>query len=391
MSIFLTSCTINEKPKKENSVSIENNERIVATWITYFEIKQLVDMTDNLIDFQSMINEKIKYLKKYSINNVFIHVRAFDDCFYKSSFFPVSVYCSNENGELKFDILQIFINTCHSLDIKVHAWINPYRIRNDGNISNIHKNSYAYQFLEESSERLIISDSFIYYNPTSIENHEHIINGIREILDNYNVDGIHIDDYFYPTTNKNIDNSIYAEYINSGGLLSLDDYRRECVNSLVASIYSLVKSYDSNLIFSISPSGDIKNNYSKQFADVSLWMSIKGYADYIIPQIYYGYDNENMPFERVLDEWMSYDNKVCKIIIGLGLYKSGKKDIYARNGINEWIDYTDIISRQMKCSLDNNADGISFYSFSDLLVIDENSVVSTENKNIIKQMELYVT
>ena len=390
-SILLTSCAKIDEAEKESPISNENNKKIVATWITYYEIKQLVEKSDNIIDFESMIYEKIQYLKKYSINNIFIHVRAFDDCFYKSSVFPVSVYCSDDNGELKFDVLQVFINVCHSLDIKVHAWINPYRIRNDGNISKIHKKSYAYQFLEESSEKLIISDSFIYYNPSCVEINSYILSGIREILDNYYVDGIHIDDYFYPTTNTDIDDSIYAEYIKSGGLLSIDDYRRECVNSLVASIYSLVKSYNSDLVFSISPSGDINKNYNELFADVTHWMNSIGYVDYIIPQIYYGYNNENMPFERVLNEWMSKNDKECIIIIGLGLYKSGKKDIYAGNGINEWLDSTNIIARQIKHCFDNNADGIAFYSFSNLLGLDENRTIAIENENIIKQMELYVT
>ena len=390
-SILFTSCTKIDEAEKEKPIPIDNNKKIVATWITYYEIEELVDKTDNIVDFESLIYEKIQSIKKYSINNIFIHVRAFDDCFYKSNIFPISVYCDDNDGELKFDVLQVFINVCHSLDIKVHAWINPYRIRNDGNISKIHKKSYAYQLLEESSERLIISDSFIYYNPSCVEINSYILSGIREILDDYYVDGIHIDDYFYPTINTEIDDSIYDSYKKSGGLLSLSDYRRECVNSLVASIYSLVKSYDRKLIFSISPCGDLNKNFNELYADVTHWMTSTGYVDYIIPQIYYGYNNENMPFEKVLNEWMSKNDKECKIIIGLGVYKSGKKDIYAGNGINEWLDFTNIIARQVKHSFDNNADGISFYSFSDLLVFDENSVVSTENKNIIKQMELYVT
>ncbi len=391
MSLLLTSCTKKDSVNDKSDISQDNNEKIIATWITYYEIKQLVDKSDNEGDFESLVCEKIRNLNRYSINNIFLHVRAFDDSFYKSDIFPVSSYCSDAKGNLKFDVLQIFLKVCHSLNVKVHAWINPYRIRNDSDISKINEKSFAYQLLNGDSEKLIKTDSVIYYNPSYTDIQLYVLDGVREILDNYSVDGIHIDDYFYPTTSIDIDEKAYEKYEKAGGTLELDDFRRQNVDSLVSSIYSLVKSYNDRLVFSISPSGDINKNLNELYADVVLWMKTAGYADYIIPQIYYGYDNENMPFQKVLNEWIKIAGKKCKIVIGLGLYKSGSIDIYAGKGKNEWIDYSDILSRQIRLSFDNNADGVSFYSYSYLIDFNENKVITAERENILKQMDLYVT
>ena len=388
-SFLLTSC--NHKVDLKNEISKNDDEKIVATWITYYEIKEMIEKSDSEEVFRSIVNNRVYELKKYSVNNIFIHARAFDDCFYKSKIYPVSNYGADENGNLKFDILHIFIDICKSFNIKVHAWINPYRIRNDTDISKIPHNSFAYKLINEKSEKVIITDNTIYYNPSYKEVQAYILNGVKEIIETYSVDGIHIDDYFYPTTNANIDSGVYNEYKTTGGSLSLEDFRRENVNSLVSSIYSLVKSYDENICFSISPNGDLFKNLNEFYADVRLWMTSDGYTDYIIPQIYFGFNNENMAFEKTLYEWTSIPDINCKLVIGLGLYKSGKTDKYAGNGQNEWIQNSNIISNQIKMCLEHNADGFSFYSSDYLLDFNENTQLNNERENIINMLEYYVT
>lgn len=385
---MISSCSNIQLDSKDDIIIEAEDKKIIATWITYQEIKEFVNNSNNEKEFEINIHEMVSTLKKYNINVVFLHVRAFDDCFYKSKIYPVSTYCANQEGNLKFDVLQNFIDICKPLGIEVHAWINPYRIRNDNDTGKIPENTLAYGYLNDGyNDRLIVTDNNIYYNPAYVEVQKYILNGIREILDNYSVDGIHIDDYFYPTTSENIDKEIYNSYKEIGGNLKLDDYRRRNINSLVTSIYALVKSFNEDLCFSISPSGDIDKNYNNHYADVIKWLTEDGYADYIIPQIYYGYENEDIPFANTLFKWMSINNS--KLIIGLGIYKSGKTDSYAKSGKQEWLNNSDIISRQISDVINNNLKGFSIYSSSFLTKNTDNSVLETEKENIMKIMEIY--
>lgn len=361
------------------------NQNIIGVWINYNEILNLIDDCDN----QSQLNDKIismlNEFTKYNINTIFLHSRAFDDCFYNSKLYPPSEYCVNDNNELKFDVLQSFIDLSNYFNIEIHAWVNPYRIRKDNKTDLINKNTLAGEWYAKNpqDQRLIITDNSIFYNPAYIEVQKYVLSGINEILENYSVDGIHIDDYFYPTTSDTIDTEIYNNYVNNGGKLSLADFRRENVNSLITSIYSLVKSYNQDLCFSISPSADIDADYNSHYADVRLWASQKGYADYIIPQIYFGFQHETMPFETILNEWLKLKTNHCKIAIGLSIYKSGKIDNYAKSGSSEWLDNTNILQRQISI-IDNNENlnGYAYYS-CDYLLNDFNENLQQEKLNII--------
>lgn len=381
----LSSCTF--KNEKAKDLILNEDKKIIATWITYYEIYELVECSEKETEFQKIVRDKITILKQYNINTIFLHVRAFDDCFYRSKYFPVSIYCADKNGELKFDVLQIFIDICREYDIDVHAWINPYRIRNDTDVNKISDDSLAKEFISDNRfENIIITETCITYNPASTEVQKYIVNGIKEILDNYDVAGIHIDDYFYPDDLNEGDIELFNKYQNNGGHLSLVDYRRTNINSLISSIYCLVKSYDSNLVFSISPSADIEKNYSTYYADVCLWLQEEGYIDYIIPQIYYGYENEFLPFENVLNDWIRINEN--KIIIGLGLYKAGHKDEFAGTGRDEWINNNDVIYRQMKEIFNHSLTGISIFSASNLYEETNNDNLRNEQKSIKEIMEI---
>src|SRR5699024_5736635 len=119
---------------------------------------------------------------------------------YYSSIFPSSRCVVNTEGDpLSFDILKYFIKKAHQRSLELHAWINPYRISNDTDTSLISKNNPAYSMLNTSSVEIIDSKG-IYYNPASSKVESLILEGIYEIISNYDVDGIHFDDYFYPSS-----------------------------------------------------------------------------------------------------------------------------------------------------------------------------------------------
>ncbi|MGN0568897.1 MAG: glycoside hydrolase family 10 protein [Candidatus Fimenecus sp.] len=375
-----------EKSTNDNTAPPEIPSRyIIGAWINYNEIHELVDSASNQSEFDETVESKLKILNTYDVNTVFLHCRAFDDCFYQSDIFPVSEYASNETGELKFDVLETFIRISKKYNIQIHAWINPYRIRKDGIKEKVNPLSPAYEIINSGnlSQELILCDNAIYYNPASGSAQKRILQGIREILENYKVAGIHFDDYFYPSTSNDIDNLFYNEYTEKGGKLSLQDYRRQCVNTMISSVYSLIKSYDDDLIFSISPAANIDSNYNSSYAEVALWTQSQGYADWIIPQIYFGFDHEKMPFLKVLEQWknLTAESQV-KLIIGLPLYKSGKEDVYAGAGAQEWQINSDIILRQIKYINDEERiGGYVFYSASYLY----NDISKDENSNILSE------
>lgn len=387
MLILFSSCSFDN----EEDIVLSNKNKdtkIIATWITYNEIIDLIKSVENEDEVKDIVENKIITLKDYSINTIFLHVRAFDDCFYKSNVFPINSYCLSETGTFKFDVLQIFIDVCKSYEIEIHAWLNPYRIRNDSNINAINSEALASKFVNShENEGVIVTENSIYYNPANIDVQEYILRGVREIVENYEVNGIHIDDYFYPTQSKNIDKITYNKYLESGGELSLADFRRQNINTLVSSIFTLVKNFDSNIIFSISPSGDITKNYDESYANVLLWLNEEGYADYIIPQLYFGYEHEFMSFQNVLNEWLNCGDST-KLIIGLALYKSGKIDEYAMSGENEWINNHDIISRQINDTIKNLCGGYAIFSASYMYNANDNIALYNECNNIMKTLEI---
>lgn len=358
VTLLFSSCSFTTPDRQSKS----EKTYIRGVWITYEEIKTVVDSAATQNEFQQLLYNKLYNLKQMGINTVFLHVRAFDDAFYNSEIFLPSEYAS-ENGKLKFDVLATYISVCNILDIDIHAWINPYRIRNDGIIEKLSEKSYAYQLYADNpnDERLIICDKGIYYNPIYSETRSRIISGINEILENYEIDGIHFDDYFYPTTDESIDNEYYNDYITGGGWMDIEDLRRSAVDSLMAEVYRIAN--DNGLVFSVSPSANIEKNKKLYYADVEKWLTTSGYVDYIIPQIYFGFNHDTMPFEKCLEDWLELYNGSTKLLIGLASYKSGKDDFYAGSGRDEWINNSDVIERQiLKIGENENICGYVLFS-----------------------------
>ena len=170
---------------------------------------------------------------------------------------------------------------------------------------------------------------------------------------------IHIDDYFYPTTDEEFDAVRFAE----SGSNDLKQWRTEAISDMVKAMYDGTKAADGDVIFGISPQGNLRADYESQYADVKRWLSEDGFCDYMIPQIYYGFNNETLPFLPTLEEWTSLPkSKNVKLIIGLGAYKQGKEDKWAgAAGESEWLESDDVIERQIKAVEDSAADGYALY------------------------------
>lgn len=372
----LAGCSI-AVPKENKTVTEE--QYIKAVWITYYELSGFTqDSTEQ--DFRKKINKAFKELKSNGFNRVTVQVRPFADAFYKSDYFPVSSYCFKEQGsELIFDPLEIMVESAHKYKLSIEAWINPYRVSNSDDFSQLSKNNKAVEW--QGTDNLIVCESGIYFNPASDEVTKLISNGIREIAENYDVDSICFDDYFYPSTDEKIDKSSYASYKKSKGDKSLADWRRENVSKMIQSVYSTVKSVDENITFGVSPASNAESNYNTLYADTQKWCTEKGYVDYICPQIYFGFQNENQPFMKTTKSWIQMAD--CTLYVALPLYKAEKEDEFAGdNGKNEFIDNNNIIARQVTyLSKLSDVKGYYVFSYSSLKDNDETNNLYSAMQN----------
>ncbi len=364
---FTACSTVNKQDVTSQTPSTtevtEGTDLFKGAWISYFELKSN-DRSEN--EYTSYLRGLFENMKKVSVTDAFIHVRAFGDAAYQSELFPPAEFICGENGELPFDVLDLALKIGKEYGINIHAWLNPYRAQPVENASKM-TDCKMKAWLEAGSDNILSVSGRNYFNPASDEVRLLIIDGVREILKNYpDIKGIHIDDYFYPENCGDFDKKSYEAYVKNAGKLSLGDWRRENVNSLVSGIYAAVKSFGSEKIFSVSPCGDIEKNYGTLYADVSLWCSQKGYCDMIIPQVYFGFNNKNLPFCDTVDRWEALTmGSETELVIGLALYKCGQEDKYAgESGINEWKENSDIIKRQVEYIKSKNLKGFSLYSAS---------------------------
>lgn len=324
---------------------VTEHEYVRAVWIAYYEMAEFTENNSDASQFKKAVTKAFKDLKSKGFNCVTLQVRPFADAFYKSKYFPSSAYCfGKQGGELYYDPLEIMTEVAHKYSLSVEAWINPYRVHSSADFSALSENNPALEF--KDSEDLIVCDSGIYFNPASSQVNELIINGVKEIAENYRVDSICFDDYFYPVTDKSIDKNYYEQYKKDGGQSSLDDWRRDNVSNMVSSVYKAIKSINPQITFGISPASNIENNYSSLYADVEKWAANEGYADYLCPQVYFGFQNETQPFMTTVKQWAEMTK--CELYIALPLYKAGLEDEFAGDaGINEFTENNNILARQV--------------------------------------------
>ncbi len=371
--IFIPSPNIEEK---KDEISEKR-----AIFISYIELGNNLRGKDE-DTMKKTINNMLDNIKNYGFNMVILQVRSFSDAIYYSDIFPSSRSVVNKEGDkLPFDILKYFIKKAHNKKLELHAWINPYRISNTVDTSLISPSNKAYEWLN-TKEVAIIPDEGIYYNPASSLVLDLILEGIEEIIKNYDVDGIHFDDYFYPNSTS-IDSIEYKEAKDINNNLSLKDYRLSVISSLIRETYKLIKSYDKDILFGISPDGNIDNNYNSNYVDTKLFATKKGYVDYLMPQVYYGFLNSVKPFEDTVKEWNSLITNGIQLIPALAFYKTGNIDNYAKEGINEWVEYNNIIAREVMLSRSlSNYKGFAIFRYDSIFGDNLNETAFMEKENL---------
>ena len=382
---------ISSEPEKEPEVSVSAPAgETKAVWISYLEYQSiLTGKTEK--QFTENIRKMFKNLADDGFNTVFAHVRSHSDAMYASDIFPWSVYCTGTEGkDPGYDPLKIMAKEAHDAGLRIEAWINPYRVKNTTDTSKIAESSPAYDWLD-TGKVVVINGTGIFYNPADEDVIDLVVAGVEEIVRNYDVDGIHFDDYFYPTTAETFDKDYYNAYKSSGGGMKLGAWRRQNVNTLIKEVYSAIKAIDSSCRFGVSPAGNMETNYNNLYCDVYTWVTSKGYIDYICPQIYFGFNNKSRPYLTVLDEFSSViTNNDIELIVGLAAYKCGAEDTYAgAEGKTEWLNHSDILARQVSAAReDSNYGGFALYRYDSVYnpASSVKSAVKSEFDNLKKIM-----
>lgn len=301
-------------------------------------------------DENTLKNEAVSILnniEKMGLNAVFLQVRPSADALYNSDIFPWSKYLTGQSGvapDNGFDPLEFWVEEAHKRNIELHAWINPYRITKNGD--------EEYNLISDKSPAKVhkeyvvkYSDGNYYFNPGIPEVRKLVIDGALEIIKKYDVDGIHMDDYFYPGSSFD-DLDTYKKYGN--GFSNIDDWRRENVNLLVKELDEELHKVNKDISFGISPFGiwaNSSNNslgsntngtesYYSHYADTRKW-ALNGWVDYIAPQIYWERGHKSADYITLVNWWAdTLNGSDTKLYIGLADYRTvdAKKSSVWYNG-----------------------------------------------------------
>lgn len=393
LSVICISSFIREKPpKKQNDINNiaalsskatadtpESNEEMRGVWVSYMELSMENESSKTQKAFEDKFTEIAQKCRESGFNTLIVQVRPFCDALYKSSYFPWSHIITGTQGENpQYDALQIMCDICKENNLKIHAWINPYRVSSNETPKKLSDNNPYIK----NTEIGIKTDNGIFLDPSNETAQQLISDGVKEIAENYDVDGIQFDDYFYPTEDESFDKKQYEAYIEKYGKensMSLDNWRMQNVNTLICKVYRTIKSVDSSVEFGISPQGNIGNN-DGLYADVKSWCTCKGFADYICPQIYFSLENPALTFEDCLDSWTSLDfDENVKLYVGLGGYKAGNGEYDEET----WLLSDSILADEYDILCNNKSvRGFMLYSYSCL----EDDTAKKEINNLINAL-----
>ena len=292
-----------------------------AVWVSYLEWQQ-VDFS-SAQSFSADISSMFDNIANLGATVVLAQVRPFGDALYPSNYYPFSHLCTGVQGQAPgYDPLALLVQVAHARGLQLEAWINPYRLQ-----------SGSYPLLCAQSPALLHPEwtkttaNGLYLDPANPEVRTFIADSVTELCRNYDLDGIHFDDYFYPTTDPAFDADDYAA---ADTPLSLDDWRRENVNALMSLCHQAAHLY--GVRFGAAPMGDPDRSYAQQYSNAALWLAQGGYVDYVMPQLYWGQSYTKngstvQSLEQLAARWAALPRaEGVALAIGLGAYRIGDGD-----------------------------------------------------------------
>ena len=279
-------------------------------------------------ELKAELSRQLDTLASCGINAILFQVRVEADALYKSDIEPWSAYLTGVQGQAPdedWDPLQFMIDECHARCMELHAWINPFRAKTKPTtvLAETHQ-------MTLHPERIIKFGDLALFNPALKENRDYICNVAADIITRYDIDGFHIDDYFYPYPDGNLKFADDASFKNDPrGFKNKDDWRRDNVNLFIEQLYNTVKEIKPWVKFGISPFGIYRNksadypegsettgfeNYSGLYADVLYWIE-NGWMDYCIPQTYWNTGYKAADY-AILAKWWSDNAGGCPMYLG---------------------------------------------------------------------------
>lgn len=300
------------------------------------------------------------------MNAAVVQVRPAADAFYPSPFEPWSQWLTGTQGKPPapyYDPVQFTIDEAHKRGFEYHAWVNPYR----ANFS-VGKASIAPAHITRlHPEWFVQYGTTKYFDPGNKEAQDWVVMVMRDLIQRYDIDALHMDDYFYPypIAGKPFpDAESYARYGNG---LSLADWRRSNVDSIILKLSVMIKEVKPWVKFGISPFGVWRNNdkdprgsatragvtnYDDLYADIVLWLK-NGWIDYVAPQIYWEFSQPRAPFQAVLD-WWNENSYGRHCYVGLGIYRAGSSP--------SWKDKTELPRQIDSLRAKPNVQGAIYFS-----------------------------
>ena len=263
---------------------------------------------------QAMLISQLNDLQRDGINAIFFQVRVEGDALYPSSLEPWSRYLTGQQGlppDPYWDPLQWMIEQCHARGMELHAWINPYRAKTKGTTALATTHAYI-----QHPDRFFNYDGLFLFDPGRPENRDFICRVACDIVSRYDVDGIHVDDYFYPYPVAGVPIPDDASYYAYGGGMTRADWRRQNVNMFMQQMCRQIRQVKPWVKFGVAPFGIYRNqssdprgsdtngtqNYDDLYADVLEWIR-QGWVDYNIPQIYWEIGHKAADYEKVIRWW----------------------------------------------------------------------------------------
>jgi len=273
--------------------------------------------------------------KELKFNAIILQVRTSCDAFYPSDLEPWSEYLTGQQGkapEPYYDPLKMWIEQAHARGLELHAWFNPFRARHPAATTDA-----ANHISKTHPEWVKQYGKYQWLDPGEAAAREHTLKVFRDVVRRYDVDGIHIDDYFYPYPEGKEDfpdEQSWQRYQKSGGKLSRADWRRQNINELIEKTYAMIKETKPQVKFGISPFGIWKpgypaavqgfNQYESLYADAKLWLN-RGWCDYFTPQLYWRISATSQPYNGLLDWWIGENTKGRHIWPGIAPYRVGNR------------------------------------------------------------------
>jgi len=321
-------------------------------------------------ELQAQIDQMADNMARWEITDIFFQVRPMGDAFYPSAYFPWSAALSGTQGvapDGNFDVLQAWITAAHSRGMRLHAWVNPYRLGAPPNANSI--------IATQNPDLVVTHRNALYLCPGNPASLDLILSGIEEILLNYNVDGIHFDDRFYPLINAGDTFNDQRSFERYGNGMELGDWRRENINKLIRRTHALSRYH--GVTFGVSPFAIWQNSssdprgsntsggesYNMMFADTLRWVQ-NGYIDYIAPQIYWHSGHPQACWDAVLDWWVQITRDTSVYLyIGIAVYRQ-----FDANRFPQWQQGNTLAMQEYETRNNPNADGVIFFRYEHMVM-----------------------